>query len=137
MSALSTIHKRPLATPTIEAIVEAAAAEGACAFAVHWRGTVCEMAIWQHGEWVGSVFRWPSGGLGTWCSIGGKAAPAPSPEGAVRRALGITENRRSPGGRKPLGGLSACAATNNAHPSADWPVAPPAHAEALVEAIDE
>jgi len=86
-SPLDTIHRRPLSQPTIDAIFYAALEIHAWPIEVHWLGRIHEIGIWQHGEWIGSVFRWTDGGLGAWCSIGSQCLQASEPRIAVRRAL--------------------------------------------------
>ncbi len=106
-SALDTIRERPLSDPTINAIITAAKRAGAYPVLVHWHGRVHEIAVWHGGEWVGSVFRWPGGGLGAWCSVGNRQAPAASPEAAVRTALGATVEGRFANARTRQDGAEA------------------------------
>lgn len=108
MSPLDTIAERPLSQPTIDAVFTIAPRLGALPVEVHWRGRIHEIGIWQAGEWIGSVFRWPDAeGLGAWCSIGNQCTKASDPEGAVRRALWSTEKGQSHKPRPPARGVQS------------------------------
>jgi len=96
MTPLDTISDRPLSQPTIDAVFAAAHAVNALPVEVHWRGRIHEIGVWQHGEWIGSVFRWPNAeGLAAWCSVGNQCIQAHSPDDAVRKALWGTDFRHS------------------------------------------
>lgn len=99
MNALSTLVRKadmpPLSQPSVDGIFAAAVAARAFPVPVHGRRGICEVAIWQAGEWVGSVFRHPEGGLGASSSVGDRVRAAYSAEDAVRTALGHEKLRVS------------------------------------------
>ena len=73
-------------------------------------GRITEVAIWERGEWTGSVRLGRAGRLEAWSSIGDRWWKPRDMEHAVSLAIEGKENRGFQRGNLPVGGLGASAA---------------------------